>query len=250
MVSTDLCLCVCVGGGGMEDISYRKKNDFIHHYLFSVWECVKCTKCSIIPSGKFRINFLVKKIQTAHSIEPVIEGKFLCMIIISQIPFVICHQIITRGFISHWQEEWILLLSIVTISVWNSVKKLSVPMPWISNHKHKIEEKSTKVPDPPPKLSALDWWTCRNFQHWSQSALSSSLLCGFYPVCDIFSILSRFYEIYDTFSIELCWDFLHCIYLVVLEYAPGSQRQCFILSVFYLKTNFQRTFLRFSIRYL
>ena len=109
-----------------------------------MWECVKCTKCSIIPSGKFRVNFLVKKIQSAHSIEPVIEGKFLCMIIISQIPFVICHQIITRGFISHWQEEWILLLSIVTISVWNSVKKLSVPMPWISNHKHQIEEKSTK----------------------------------------------------------------------------------------------------------
>ena len=30
------------------------------------------------------------------------------------------------------------------ISVWNSVKKLQVFMPWIWNHKHKIEEKSTK----------------------------------------------------------------------------------------------------------
>ena len=35
------------------------------------------------------------------------------------------------------------------------------------NHKHKIENKSTKVPGPPPKLLASDWWTCGNFQHCS-----------------------------------------------------------------------------------
>ena len=40
-------------------------------------------------------------------------------------------------------------------------------MVWISNHKHKIEEKNQqKVPGPPPKLSASNWWTCVNFQHW------------------------------------------------------------------------------------
>ena len=30
----------------------------------------------------------------------------------------------------------------------------------------KLEKNQQKVPDPPPKLSALDWWTCGNFQHW------------------------------------------------------------------------------------
>ena len=30
----------------------------------------------------------------------------------------------------------------------------------------KLKENQQKIPDPPPKLSASDWWTYGNFHHW------------------------------------------------------------------------------------
>ena len=36
----------------------------------------------------------------------------------------------------------------------------------------KLKKNQQKVPGPPPKLSALDWRTCGNFQHWWQEWFS------------------------------------------------------------------------------
>ena len=47
-------------------------------------------------------------------------------------------------------------------------EKLQLLMAWISNHKHKIEESQQKVPSLSPKLLALNWKTCGNFQHCCQ----------------------------------------------------------------------------------
>ena len=60
-----------------------------------------------------------------------------------------------------WKTDYIILAVFKT-----QPKKLSVLLPWISNHKHKIEESLKKVPGPPPKLSASGWRTGSNLEHW------------------------------------------------------------------------------------
>ena len=60
-------------------------------------------------------------------------------------------------------------LTVSSCSVWNSVKKFNFKS---SCHESqviniKLLKNQQKVPGPPPKLLALDWWICRNFQHWA-----------------------------------------------------------------------------------
>ena len=61
-------------------------------------------------------------------------------------------------------------------------KKLSVLLPWISNHKHKIEENLEKVPGPPPKLSASGRRTGSNLEHWCNLKLYWLVLTGLWCI--------------------------------------------------------------------
>ena len=76
-----------------------------------------------------------------------------------------CERQVTPGCLQIWQYSVLhsflndIKLSYKYHESWES-KKLQVLMPWISNHNHKIEEKSTKSSHPSPKLSASDRRTC------------------------------------------------------------------------------------------
>ena len=89
----------------------------------------------------------------------------------------------------------------------------------------KLKENQQKVPGPPPKLSASDWWTCGNFQHcpWLQ------LKNGDYSICQVLlnevtmyrnwlavTVLSKFL---CNFSSLFCENLSqsHCSFMMVLQ---------------------------------